>query len=505
MDVESDAMDRISSPRGVLISFVIMAVCFSLNHGTVSACIPLASGAFGDELGSYSLGTLYLFYTVTALGLSTAIVKALGQKWALVTGLGIYCVYVLSYFVAREVPSARWYVVEFGSACGGVAAGFLWTAQGGYFSRCAKAYAAAAQGSVEAATAKLSGIFATVYLGFEVVLKLLSSLVIVIACGDAFDGDILTGSCSDAERKNSGEVLVYAIFALVAVASTVGMVFIELVPEPGQALSNPLLAGGKAPGLAARADEDSAEGDGNGNGNGNEGGGRGSVATEGVCCAGVRGARLLDRAVDALRLLLTNRKMQLMAFTNVSFGFLAAFLNSYVTGDVIEDGKVGYYVAIIPLVATAMSIPFGYVAERTGRKAYTMLFGSLCFLAFIVAFASVADPARDLRPAAALGPLFVAYGMGRAMWEGPNKAVFADFFADAPEPAFANLILQNGGASTVAFFAFPNLSVRAKEIICICFAAIAVPAYIAADRIHRDEQTRRAASQLTRSGTAARV
>ena len=60
---------------------------------------------------------------------------------------------------------------------GGIAAGFLWTAQGAYFSRNAALYAEAAGVSKEEATMSFSGWFALPYLGFEVIFKLLQSYI----------------------------------------------------------------------------------------------------------------------------------------------------------------------------------------------------------------------------------------------------------------------------------------------------------------------------------------
>mmetsp|Transcript_15908 Transcript_15908/g.60607 ORF Transcript_15908/g.60607 Transcript_15908/m.60607 type:complete len:460 (+) Transcript_15908:372-1751(+) len=457
-----------------------MALCFSLNHGTVSACIPLAAGEFGSTLGSYQLGTLYLFYTMTALTVSTAIVNRLGQKGALVGGLLLYCVYVVSFLIAREAPPLRWPVALFGAVTGGIAAGFLWTAQGGYFTTCATAYAYASGSSTEAATSRLSGIFAVIYLGFEVVLKLLSSLIQFGVCGDKWDKDFLTGSCGDDGRKDSGILTVYIVYTAVAIVSTVGMAFISVVREDdGGQLRTALLPRGRA-----NADDGNGLTGASGDDAGPE---QDDLGAEDAAESASEPSTLVDRASEAIRFLATNTKMQLMVWTNFTFGFLAAFINSYVVADVIPDGQVGYYVAIIPLVATFMSLPLGYLSEKTGSKVYAMFSGQVAFLAFILAF--VVLGASVLGKAYVLAPLFVIYGLGRAMWEGPNKAVFADFFAASSGPAFANLILQNGGASALAFFLYPSLSVATKEYLCLVISAIAIPAYLAADRIHVSEQS----------------
>lgn len=47
-------------------------------------------------------------------------------------------------------------------------------------------------------------------------------------------------------------------------------------------------------------------------------------------------------------------------------------------------------------------------------------------------------------------------GMGRCIFEGVNKAVFADMFVGQEEEAFAAGIVQSGGAAAIAFFCLGN-------------------------------------------------
>ena len=156
--------------------FVYMSVMFSLNHGTVTAVLALASAEFGARLGGASAGTLYVVYTSSALLAAPAAVARLGAKRALVAGLSLYCCYVASFLVALEAVAVRAPAAIVGAAIGGVGGGLIWTAQGVYFARAALSYARASATAPEAANATLSGVFATLYLGLEVAMKLLSSL-----------------------------------------------------------------------------------------------------------------------------------------------------------------------------------------------------------------------------------------------------------------------------------------------------------------------------------------
>ena len=99
------------------------------------------------------------------------------RRYTLCTGLFAYCAYIGSFLVATVVEgaTARWAAVLIGSAISGLGAGFLWTAQGQYFQVSAKLYAAQAGIEPKDASGLFAGIFTSIYLSFEVLMKLLSS------------------------------------------------------------------------------------------------------------------------------------------------------------------------------------------------------------------------------------------------------------------------------------------------------------------------------------------
>ena len=107
--------------RASLFNFIMMATCFSINHGVATALIALASSEFEEGLGGYSTGVLYACYTLSALLMSTGVVKKIGAKHALCTGLFAYCAYVSAFLVASVVSTkeARWAAVLVGSAISG--------------------------------------------------------------------------------------------------------------------------------------------------------------------------------------------------------------------------------------------------------------------------------------------------------------------------------------------------------------------------------------------------
>ena len=117
-----------------------MSIAFSINHATVTAMVGLASANLKD-LGNLQNALLYLFYTFTALLASKSIVGATGAKGGIVAGLGMYMLYVGSFILADTVPSIKRPAAIIGGCLGGIAAGFLWTAQFAYFGENVNLYA----------------------------------------------------------------------------------------------------------------------------------------------------------------------------------------------------------------------------------------------------------------------------------------------------------------------------------------------------------------------------
>ena len=131
------------------------------------SCLAYSTTELGNKLGGYGSGILFIFYALTAFFLSKPLVSMVGPKNGLLLGLTGYCVYVCGFLFAVLVPYAAWPVFLIACMIGGIAGGLLWTSQGRYFSRNAKLYSEASGISVEVVNTTFAGIFATAYLGLE--------------------------------------------------------------------------------------------------------------------------------------------------------------------------------------------------------------------------------------------------------------------------------------------------------------------------------------------------
>eukprot|EP00523_Entomoneis_sp_CCMP467_P022957 CAMPEP_0168827518 /NCGR_PEP_ID=MMETSP0727-20121128/40_1 /TAXON_ID=265536 /ORGANISM="Amphiprora sp., Strain CCMP467" /LENGTH=503 /DNA_ID=CAMNT_0008880687 /DNA_START=30 /DNA_END=1538 /DNA_ORIENTATION=+ len=371
-------------------NFRRMAILFGANHGCVVACISLATARFGS-VGAWQSGILYLFYTGSAMFGSTYFVKKLGGRDGLLTGMGLYCCYVLAFLLATLLPESQRTIAYIGAAIGGSGAGFLWTAQGSYFATAAAKHAEALNQPVEQSTNSFSSVFAFYYLAFEVLLRGISSL---------------SGSV-----KAISWTVIFTVYFLVAVVTTISMLWVQKFK-----VSTP---------------------------NSNE------SPTDALSS----NSTWWYKSTVTVQMLFNEPKMKYMIGLNAVFGFANAFLNSYVNGQVVQtvfnnDNMIGILTAGQAVLAASLTMVFGHIGEKFG-KGTVLILGS-------ISFAFVAVPFVVFPTTASWSPIFLffVYAMqasGRATFEGPLKSVFADFFPEEKEGAFANIILQNGSATALGF------------------------------------------------------
>jgi MFS family permease len=164
---------------------------------------------------------------------------------------------------------------------------------------------------------------------------------------------------------------------------------------------------------------------------------------------------IFKKATVAVRLLVNDKKMKWMVGLNAVFGFTAAFLGSFVNGEVVPtalddpDSKyIGVLTSWVSGVAAVMSLLFAKIAPRTG-KGPILIAGAICF--FCVVFPFLIEPNPSKYSWGLLIFIYTMHGCGRATFEGTLKATFADFFPYEKEGAFANIILQNGLSGAIGY------------------------------------------------------
>eukprot|EP00913_Durusdinium_trenchii_P016235 g15257.t1 len=178
---------------------------------------------------------------------------------------------------------------------------------------------------------------------------------------------------------------------------------------------------------------------------------------------------LCAKALSAIRLW-KDPKTFVLQCTNLTCGFAAAWLGGY----------IGRF--ILSKALSSEFIGFAGKGLKIGKGPVVAL-GSLAFLLLGVLSKFVGHPETW-----GWGVLvfYVLMGIGRAVYESTNKAIFADFFpGEASAGAFANVFVFGTAASTAAF----TLGATSKDMVelqlLMVFAVLTVPGYLLASFIKR--------------------
>eukprot|EP00537_Pseudo-nitzschia_pungens_P009128 CAMPEP_0172380280 /NCGR_PEP_ID=MMETSP1060-20121228/70356_1 /TAXON_ID=37318 /ORGANISM="Pseudo-nitzschia pungens, Strain cf. cingulata" /LENGTH=593 /DNA_ID=CAMNT_0013108033 /DNA_START=295 /DNA_END=2076 /DNA_ORIENTATION=- len=509
-----------SAMHDPLRNFLAMSVLFSANHGCVVSCLALASARLGT-IGAWQSGLLMFSYASSALLGATYAVKTLGARNSLTLGMLLYCAYVACFWVAGHLEGGdmhshshlRAAVAYTGALVGGIGAGFLWTAQGTYFGLASQDHAVRNHGVVEDSTAKLAGYFASLYLLEELVLRLLSSALL--------------------EWEVASWGTIFGIYTLVAVLSTAALpCCVYDYPSTGDE-SNSRESNSRDNSNSHNSNSynsnNSNSNSYNSNSNSYNSNSNNSNST------GVVDSKnsVFYKATVAFYVLLEDPKMKYMIGLNAVFGFVSAFLNSYVNGQVVPvalndpDSKyIGVLNSMVSAVAASASLFFGKLTSNKngdgngngngngnnhtigfggiiGTKEAILCFGALCFGGVVLPF--VVQPDAGAYGWTTLIVVYALHGLGRATFEGTLRSTFADYFSYEKEGAFANIILQNGIASGVGYiltFAltcetpsrycvrYSNGSlhdVLTFELVALVSVVVAVGGFLRASKLHREE------------------
>ncbi len=404
-------------------NYFFVCVVFAFTQALASTTVALAY-AFAGSLGSTSAGIVFGTYTLCALLVSTSVIDQIGPRNSLSVGSALVALFVSSYAVLPLSPTVRTAVIISGSIAGGVGTGIMWTAQGAYMTVLIKCHSDRHGADYVETSSWAAGFFATVALGIEVLVKAAASPI----------------------DQHMGQYLFVVLGGMSCVAAVCMMIVMCLGRVSSKATTENIQGQINQSGKPQREDDD----------------------PEGGLCS---------RAMAGIRLFRSDVRVLLLAPFNLSFGFILAFMNYYVSGVLATEAfgkeKIGEIVSIKPAVACILSLVYSRIfITRTG-KLVLLLFASVNYIA--MAAICVAIPQSQLmRSKYVILLLYVIAGSGRAAFEGANKSLIADFFKHDAPAAFANVIFQSGLGSTIGFLAFPFISVRLMLVLMLCTSAVSV-------------------------------
>jgi len=421
----SDGTGNLSG-TGIIRRFMYFAVCFSVNHGCVTSVVGLASSVLPKKLAGTQLGTLYIVYSLTALFASAALVTTFGTKWSLFVSTSLYCTYVACFLLTNfDDETLKWTFALIGAIIGGIAAGNLWTAQGAYFGETVKAYSRATGEPTTAGTGKLAGYFATVYLLFECLLKLVTPAI---------------------KKSGGSNTLLFIIYSIISVTSASGMMFITDFSDKSEKKKN------------------------------------WSDACSSKKAAGAIKLLVSDPRMPLLYPVCATFGV-LASFLNY---YVNGEIVTATFGKTDGPVLVGYLGATVTAVAAICSFAFSFISNEYG-KGMLLVLGQLCF--FGEAFFCLVFTNEQIGNYLPLFVLYTVHGVGRAIYESTTRAVFADIWSskDVQPFAFANIIISNGMVSAVMFFIDPYLSKGAMCGVGIGSAVCGILGYYFAQKYDSQE------------------
>ncbi|CAK9091210.1 Protein unc-93 homolog A (Unc-93A) [Durusdinium trenchii] len=392
-------------------NFNFMAVLFAVNHGVVTTPLAVSTSLLNLDTATFGNGLLYAVTLFSSLLLGAPIVGQLGPKGGLTFGMLFYCLYIACFAASlSSLFDAQW-LFTVGSACGGLAAGVLWTAQGTYFASSAAEIANVSNDrfSRDEVTADLSGQFAFSYLLLEVVSKLFFSLLQALGMEVSY---------------------IAAIYFLIGAGSLAFMFQVYDLPGPSDR------------------------------------------------------AKPLDKLLACVSLW-SDPAIWLLAPTNLSFGFCAAYMNGFVNANFaaqeLGQQSVAFLGAVTALTAAFLAKAYGPLSKS--GKGFVITLG---------AASAAAIPLLTFNGCLGWGwwllSLYFLQGSVRAVYESTNRAMFSDFFPGQSEGAFANCMLQSSLGFATCFFLQSSLRADQLSTIIIGLAVSTCLGYYFASGLRQAER-----------------
>jgi hypothetical protein len=177
----------------------------------------------------------------------------------------------------------------------------------------------------------------------------------------------------------------------------------------------------------------------------------------------------------------TDARVSLLAPFVFGFGITTAMFAYYINDDVVSSNlgtvTLGFLEAWSYFVAVLSAYPYSWIANRFVKgQDWVIQFGSFAFLLCGVFVLSFNDETLGLWPVI----LFVKglYGLGRGVFEGSCRAVYAQMFTGEDlSTAFSGQTLSAGFSGGICFFLFGVLNQMAIASITIVNGLVAIATY----------------------------
>jgi hypothetical protein len=414
----------------ILRNFILMAVCFTLNMGCVTTLQAVASSELGKELYANCQSTMYAVLMISSLFLAAYSVDTFGPKVSLIISNASVFISYVGFIIAINTSNSTIKVV---TGMGGAAIAGLGLGIG--WAGQGVYFGRAAIQYTRVSRLKLANV-STVFGSYFAAIFL--GLEVILKVG------------STLIRGYSSSNAFFIVYTTLAAISTIGLVFIKDIED------------GSKSGTATIAEKQLL----------------------GAIC---------EKAGKVSGLLMTNRKLQLMALTQFAFGIYVAFLNFTITSRVLilhfDPSYIGLFSALsaIPWISFARS----YIDNAFGEwsKSFVMVLMTGAYIAISIPFVFMRP--EDVSKAGVFS-LYICAGLARSSYEFANRSIFVDFFPDDKEAAMPSILLLSAIATVAGFSAFSQIeafTVALQALLLLSLAVAALLAYRVAYLIYLGERS----------------
>ena len=407
-------------------SFLRVCLCFGLAQGAIMTTVTYATTFMGERAGSYCDGFFFGSFTITSFLFAETILAASGGALlAYKLAIKMFLVYqlslALSYHMHVSGAGGARTLAYTASLVGGMGFSLHWTAQSLLYREASAAYAAARRLDVEKLNTTFSGLFAAIYVPFEMACKQLASVVLMslphVNGGTGATADTQDVSTAAIGTSSLREVDVEEIDAQVIVWARFFALFVVVVGLAA-ILARPL---GVNTDSFSKAGQASDEGEELSSLLGKNDAGQHSASGSGARSSF---RAIFEKLTDTPRMLWESQVLMALMPINIAFGICAGFLFTFFYDKTVAkyrgDSAVGFCAAVGSAVCAVSALPLSMMAASIG-KGPVVLLGAFCFGSIGAAYLALDNSV--IGSWAGVLTIQILMGVGRGVWENTNKVV----------------------------------------------------------------------------------
>lgn len=396
------------------------AMIASLNHALNYVVTSFATSLLDDNLGGIILGLSWCLNAVSGMTVATPIVRGMGFKYSMVLSLWGYAVQIASLYwaVVSNDVNTRWTVAIAGAVISGFTSAVWWTSQGVYFEEVCQAidrvYVTAHPGKESIINSARADLSAHWTIIYQ------SADIAVFLCLSIFP---LIFGCGV-------HPVILGLTFMGAGTAVLGMTFDALPTDK-------------------------------------------SISV----------AELVEAAVAVPKQVAGDARVSLLAPFVFGFGISTAMFAYYVNSAIVSDSSglgqvsLGFLEAFSYFIAVLAAYPYAYIANNYVQgQDWVIQFGSLAFM--LSGFFVLVLKEDQLGTWGAILFIKGLYGLGRGVFEGSCRAVYASMFKGKDlSTAFSCQTLSVGFSGGICFFLFSVMKRQDIAGITVANGLLAIGAY----------------------------